>query len=311
MPALLALIVLLAAAPFQIADVPGSAATPLRVGSSANDSNAEGFYAVENGFFKQAGLNVEMTQFNNGDAAAAAMAAGSIDIGIQPPMQIAQGVTRGLPFTIVAAGAMNTVNAPAGIICVAKNSPLRNAKDLEGKTIAINSLKSSSENLLDAWLAKNGADVSKIKILELPSAQMAAALERGTIDAAELFEPAYTAAMTRGAIRMLANPTSAMRNEYLQTAWYTTKQFAAQNPDAIKKFAAAIYQTARWANAHPRDSGAVLVKLSKLDPDLANTMIRVRYAESLQVADLLPELEFGYKNGLLPRAVPASELLTR
>jgi hypothetical protein len=40
MPALLALIVLLAAAPFQIADVPGSAATPLRVGSSANDSNA-------------------------------------------------------------------------------------------------------------------------------------------------------------------------------------------------------------------------------------------------------------------------------
>ncbi len=32
----------------------------LRVGSSLNDSNAEAFYATEMGFFKQAGLNVEM-----------------------------------------------------------------------------------------------------------------------------------------------------------------------------------------------------------------------------------------------------------
>ena len=61
------------------------------------------------GFFKQAGVNVEMQTFNNGDAAAAALAAGAIDIGIQPPMQIAQGVVReALPFTVIAAGALNT-----------------------------------------------------------------------------------------------------------------------------------------------------------------------------------------------------------
>jgi NitT/TauT family transport system substrate-binding protein len=283
----------------------------LRVGSSLNDSNAEAYYATEMGFFKQAGVNVEMQTFNNGDAAAAALAAGAIDIGIQPPMQIAQGIVRGLPFTVIAAGALNTIAQPSALILVSKTSTIATAKDLIGKTIAINSLKSSSENLLDGWLAKNGADPKGIKIIELPSAQMAPALERGTVDAAEIFEPASTVALKRGNVRVMANPTDGMRNPYLQTAWYTTKAFAAANPDLIKKFAAAIYQTAKWANSHPTDSGAILARLSKLDPEIATSMGRIKYAESLQVPDMVPELENGFKFGLLPRAVSTNELLGR
>jgi NitT/TauT family transport system substrate-binding protein len=303
---------LLLCASSTIAQAQNAPATPiLRVGSTLNDSNAEGYYATEMGFFKQAGLNVEMQTFNNGDAAAAALAAGAIDIGIQPPMQIAQGVARGLPFTVIAAGALNTVAQPSALILVSKTSTITTAKDLVGKTIAINSLKSSSENLLDGWLAKYGADPKGIRIIELPSAQMAPALERGTVDAVEIFEPAFTVAMRRGDVRVLANPTDGMRNPYLQTAWYTSKAFAAQNPDLIKKFAAAIYQTAKWANIHHVESGAILARLSKLDPDIAGSMGRIKYAESLQIPDMVPELENGFKFGLLPRAVTTDELLAR
>jgi NitT/TauT family transport system substrate-binding protein len=293
------------------ADTPAPTQVTIRVGSTLNDSNVEAYYALENGFFKQAGLNVEMTAFSNGDAAAAALAAGSIDISVQPPMQIAQAVVRGLPFVVIAAGAMNSVSAPAAWVCVSATSSIKTPKDLEGKIIALNSLKSSSENLLDAWLAKNGVDSTKLRVSELPSAQMAPALERGTVDAAELFEPAYSIAMKRGTIRMLGVPTAAMssNNEYLQTAWYTTKQFAALNRDVVNKFAAVIYQTARWANTHQHDSALVLTKLSKADPEVVNTMNRARYAESLQVRDLLPELNNGAKFGLLPRVVTPSEIL--
>ena len=283
----------------------------LRVGSTLNDSNAEAYYATAMGFFKKAGLNVEMQTFNNGDAAAAALAAGAIDIGIQPPMQIAQAVARGLPFTVIAAGALNTIAQPSALILVSKTSTIATAKDLVGKTIAINSLKSSSENLLDSWLAKNGANPKGIKIIELPSAQMAPALERGTVDAVEIFEPASTVALKRGNVRVMANPTDGMRNPYLQTAWYTTKAFAAANPDLIKKFAAVIYQTAKWANEHHVESGAILAQLSKLDPEIASSMGRIKYAESLQVPDMVPELENGFKFGLLPRAVTTNELLAR
>jgi NitT/TauT family transport system substrate-binding protein len=307
----LALFLTLICSATTIADAQNVTAPTLRVGSTLNDSNAEGFYASESGFFHQAGLNVEMTTFNNGDAAAAALAAGAIDISIQPPMQIAQGVARGISFTIIGAGALNTVAQPSAMIMVSKTSTINTARDLVGKTIAINALKSSSENLLDAWLAKSGADPTKIRIIELPSAQMAPALERGTVDAVEIFEPAFTVAMKRGNVRVLANPTDGMRNPYLQTAWYTTKQFAAQNPELLKKFVTVIYQTARWANAHHLESGAILARLSKLDPDIAGSMGRIKYAESLQVADLLPELDNGFKFGLLPRVVTTNELLAR
>jgi len=285
----------------------------VRVGSSLNDSNAEAYYAVANGFFKQAGVNVEMTPFNNGAAAAAAVAAGSLNVAVQPPMQIAQAVISGLPFVVIAAGAINSVSAPAAWICVSSSSTIRTAKDLEGKTIALNALRSSSENLLDAWLAKNGVDLTKIRFLELPSAQMAPALERGTIDAAVLFEPAFTVAMGKGDLRVLGIPTAAMaspRNEFLQTTWYTTKQFAAENKEAVRRFASAIYLAARWANTHPHDSGVILAGLSKLDPGIVATMVRARYAESLQPRDLLPELDNGFKFGLLSRPVHPSELLT-
>ena len=108
---------------YAIADVPESKVT-VRVGTTPNDSNAEAFYAQEMGFFRQAGLNVELTSFNNGASAAAAMASSSIDISISPPMQIAQAISHGLPFIVIAAGALNTIRAPAAWIVVAKNSPI-------------------------------------------------------------------------------------------------------------------------------------------------------------------------------------------
>ena len=40
-------------------------------------------------------------------------------------------------------------------------------------------------------------------------------------------------------------------------------------------------------------------------------MGRIKYAESLQVPDMVPELENGFKFGLLPRAVSTNELLAR
>ena len=287
------------------------AAVAVRVGSSLNDSNAEAFYAQEKGFFRQVGLNVEVTAFNNGAAAAAALAGGAIDITIAPPMQIAQAITRGIPFTVIAAGALNTSRAPSGWVVVAKNSPIQSAKDLEGKTVAINGLKSSSENPMDAWLAKNGADVTKVHRIEMPSAQMPAALARGTIDAALILEPAYSTGLQHGDIRLLANPTGAMRSVYLQTAWFTTKQYATQHPDVVKKFAEAIYSAASWANAHQSESGAILTAHSKLNPDIASTMSRVQYARSIQLYEIAPELDIGYKYGRLSRPVSPTELVER
>lgn len=289
----------------------GSAQTlpTLRVGATANDTYAEAYYAQEQGFFAKAGLNVELSTMNNGAALAAAIAAGTLDVGVSTPIQIAQAVSRGVPFMLVAAGAINTVRTPAAVICVAKSSPFRGAKDFEGASVAVNALRTSSEELLDAWLAKNGADLSKVHTVEMGFSEMGAALKRGTIAAAVISEPALSAALHSHAIKVFANPTGAIADQFLLSAWFTTRQFEAANPALMARFASAIYAAARWANGHHDDSAAILAKYAKVDVDAVRAMTRAPYAYALRVGDLQPQLDAGLKFGLLQRAVAGRELL--
>ena len=66
----------------------------------------------------------------------------------------------------------------------------------------------------------------------------------------------------------------------------------------MKRFAAVIYETARWANTHHTETAAVLAKYAKVDPDTVNTMIRTQYAESLRMTDLQPTLDAAVKFGV-------------
>jgi ABC-type amino acid transport substrate-binding protein len=72
---------------------------------------------------------------------------------------------------------------------VAKNSPIRSAKDLNGKIIAVPGLGTNAEYAVHEWLDLNGADTASVKFIELAYAAMPAALEAGRIDAAHVAEP--------------------------------------------------------------------------------------------------------------------------
>jgi NitT/TauT family transport system substrate-binding protein len=283
----------------------------LRVGATPNDTYAEAYYALDAGFFRAAGLSAEVTTLNNGAAVSAAVASGAIDVGVSTPVQLANAVLRGIPFVIVAAGAMTTRKVPAGLVCVAKDSDVHAAKDLEGKTVAMNALRTLSEAAFDTWLEKNGADASKIHSVEMVFSEMGPALERGTIAAAVISEPALSAALATKNIRSLGDPFSAVSPNYLISGWFTTAGFAQRNPDLVKKFASAIYAAGRWANAHHDESAVILAKYSKMNDDVIRAMMRAPYAESLRLADIQPQLDIALKYGLLPRAVSAADLIAR
>jgi len=282
----------------------------LHVASTTSDTYAEAYYALEKGFFRKAGLNVEVTSFNNGAALAAAVATGNADFGVSTPIGIAQAVSRGVPFTIVAAGALNTAKDPAGLIVVAKTSPLRNAKGFEGKTFAINALKTGSELVLDAWLGENSVDISKVHVVEMPFSEMAAALQRGTVDGALMTEPALSQALN-STVRSLANANLAVAPQYLLSAWFTTEAYAQKNPDVVKRFVTAIYEAGRWANKNRGESAPILAKHAKLDVDVTRTMLRVTYTDALRASEIQPQLDLGVKYGILQRPMVAAELLAR
>jgi NitT/TauT family transport system substrate-binding protein len=281
----------------------------VRIAMTPNENYASGYFAQETGSFTRAGLSVDITTMGNGAAIAAGIVGGSIDIGTATPIAVATGYLHGVPLVIVAAGALSSASVRALMVCVSKTSGIKTAKDLEGKTVAVNALKSGSELGLDAWLDKNGADISKVKVIETSFPDMGPALDRGTIAGAVISEPALTAALKANNIEMIGNPDQAIAPVWINSCWFSTRDFVQKNPEVIQRFTRAIYETQRWANTHQYDSAAILAKYSKMDVTVVRSMPRAPWADQLRLSDIQPALDTAAKYGMLARPVSAANIV--
>jgi ABC-type nitrate/sulfonate/bicarbonate transport system substrate-binding protein len=293
------------------AQEPAAAQTALhnvRIGCTASDTYGSGYFASDMGFFAQDGLNVELQTLNNGAAIAAGVISGAIDIGIAPPNVLANGYLRGLPFVIVAGASLTTPASRSIHLCVSKASGIKTAKELEGKTIGVNGL-GIQDYLLDAWFAQSGADVSKVKLVELPFSEMGVGLERRAIDAATMTEFSLTVARKQYSLQVLSELEAAIAPQFLNSCWFTTRDFAQKNPDVIRRFDRAIYTAQKWANSHQSESAVILSKYSKIDVELIRSMTRVQFADQLRAADIQPLLDAAAKYGALARPVSAATLI--
>lgn len=280
----------------------------LRVAATANDTYAEAYYAQDRGDFAKAGLNVQLMTFTNGASVAQAVLGGSAHIGISNVVQIATAVEKGIPIRYFAGGGLYSTDEPTSALAVAQSSSIRAAKDFEGQTIGVSTLKDTSAIATQAWLLAHGADVNKIRFVEMPFAAMGPALVRGTIAGAVISEPSLSAARTAGA-RIFAKSYDGVASRWMISGWFATQDFEKTNADAVKRFADVIYATARWANTHRAESAAILVKYAKLDPATVRDMARCQYALNLDPKLIQPALDISAKYGALDRPIAATDII--
>jgi NitT/TauT family transport system substrate-binding protein len=283
---------------------------PVKVGATPNDTYSQAYYAADAGFFARAGLDAQVQTLNNGAAVSAAVASGALDVGVSTPVQLAAAYAHGVPFTMIAAGALDTPKAPAGMVLVQKNGPIRTAKDLEGKTVALNALKTLSEMAFDLWMQRAGGDPSTVRTVEMTFSSMGPAVERGTVAAAVSAEPALSVSLANNNVRSLGDPYSAIAPQILISGWFTTTAWVQKNPEAAKRTAAALAAAGAWANTHQDDSAVILAKYTKMDLNIVRGMARAPFAGTLRITDIQPELDVSTKFGLLPRAVSAVTLIS-
>lgn len=288
-----------------------TAARPVRIGGTPAESYLQASLAQELGLFQKAGVNAEVQVQANGPTVAAALAGGTIDVGLGSTITIANAVQRGLPFTIIAPGVMEHSKAPVGLMCVGKSSSIRSAKDLEGKTIALAGLRQAGDLATRAWLAKGGLDPAKVQLVEVPFADMGAGLERGTFAAANISEPMLLLAIRANGIRCIGDPYAVISPNTIVGVWYTTRDFAQQNPDIVRRIAQVALDAGRWANAHHEDSAAIISRLSKIDIETIRGETRPMFAEAINVDDLQPQLDLAFKFGFLTKPMQVSEILWR
>jgi NitT/TauT family transport system substrate-binding protein len=301
-----------AAALAAVAPAPAGAqdAPLIRLALTPNDSYAEGLYGQDTGMFKNAGLNVEVNVLASGAAIVAAVAAGAIDIGITNVLPLANAVAHGVPLIYLCSGGM--LNLDEVGLCVAADSPIKTAKDFTGKTMASSALADVNTIAMQAWLDQNGGDANAIKFVEIPFPQMAAALKRGTVDAAPIVEPALTIAKGEGTIRVMMPPIySVYGPKFMLGGWFSSKPWLEKNGALAQRFVAAIYETGRWANSHPDESSTILAKYAKLEPALLKKMARVPYGSALTPDMLQRTLDLAHKYKAIDHPINAGTLIAR
>jgi|SRR5579875_44974 NitT/TauT family transport system substrate-binding protein len=307
-----ALLLLLSAALFSCGVIP--AATPAQAQAPAvinliqlpADNSAEVYYAQDLGFFKEAGLDVRITSMTNSGAIIAALAGGAGDIGNTVIGSAAQAREKGIRVRFIAPAGLYVDSAPTSALVVPKDSPVKSAADLKGKTIAVSGLNDLTYYATRAWIDKNGGNSAASKYVELPFPAMAAALQQHRIDAAYTIEPFLTA--SRNDFRILGKAGGGVAPRYQATGWLATENWIDSHADLALRFAAVIRKTAIWANSHHKESAAILLKYTHIPPEVAEKMTRVEYSLTLQPALLQPPIDVAAKYGG-EKAIPADELI--
>jgi NitT/TauT family transport system substrate-binding protein len=280
----------------------------IHIGTTPIDAGAEPYYAQAMGFFKAAGINVEIQAMANGAVLSAGVASGAIDIGQSNVVSLSSAHERGVPFVIVAPASLYTSKQPQSALVVSATSPLKTAKDLNGKTIAVNGLKTISQLGPEAWIDGNGGDIKSVKFIELPFPAMEDALTNNRVDAALISEPNLTEARLHG-LRVLNNVYDSIGKDFLIGAWFTTSAWAKAHPDLVRKYIAVIAQTAKWANTHHAESAKILEAETKT-PVTATTQ-RVIFGEALDPAPIQALIDACAKYGIIKERFPVSDILAR
>ena len=285
-------------------------ATKLRIGSVFADSYGEPFFASAAGAFERAGFDLEVNNLANSGAAAAALGGGSLELATGDLISGVNAIIKGVPNLLVAGLGLYDSREVAIVLAVAKDGPVRQPRDLAGKTIGIPTLVGLTTASLKTWLPLNGVDVSSVKLVEISQAATVPGLQRGVIDCGLLGEPFVTP--NKELIRDVGHPLDSIAKEFAQSVWYASKAWVEADRERARRAVNAIYETAQCCNSHRDETFAILVKEAHFDGEKLKGMIRTPFETTpLTPALVQPVLTAGYNAKIFDRLIDANTVITK
>lgn len=235
------------------------AAPKIRIGYWPVAAGLPFFAAIDRGYFKEAGLEVEPLKFAGAQQVMEAMLSGRSDGSSNGTgsanLAIGEIAQPGL-FKIFCTNPSNAKFVLDEFI-VAKDSPIKTLADLKGKKVA------SGPGIQNVTLCKTmleRAGATGAMVSELPIGQHVASLVAGQVDACYTLEPTGTVGRMSGTTRVVEAGVVA---KYIlgdpMAPWHggaasLTSEFIKKNPDAAKKFIAAYARGVELVRTKPADA---------------------------------------------------------
>lgn len=147
---------------------------------------------------------------------------------------------------------------------VLDNSPIKTAKDLIGKRIAVNTLGAHHEFVIKEYLHRAGLTADEIKqvtLVVVPPVTSEQTLRANQIDVATLGGVLRDKALERGGIHPLFKDQD-LFGTFSAGSYVLTNKFIKDNPNAAHKFVEATAKAIEWARTTPREE--VIARFEKI-----------------------------------------------
>ncbi len=223
---------------------------------------------------KAIGEKIDWRRFNSGPEVIAALASGDLQLGNIGSSPLAAATSRKLPIVAFIVSAQ--INAAEALV-VRNGSGIGKTEDLVGKTIATPFVSTSHYSLLGA-LKHWQIDPSKVKIVNLNPAEIAAAWRRGDIDGAFVWSPALGEIKKSGKVLTDAAEVGQWGAPTFEV-WVARKDFAEKHPEIVARFARVSLDSFADYNAHKAEWTA--------DSEPVKKIARLTGADPRDVPELL------------------------
>jgi len=223
------------------------------------------YLGVEQGFFEEEGLNLNLELAQGGSFIIPSVSQGDYEFGFSNVTSLILATANGVGLEAVGPGAStNGTEEDMAAVLTPADSGISTAKDLEGKKVGVNALANVNTATINQMVRDDGGDPSKVTYVELPFPDIVPAIVSGDIDAGQVVEPFRTAGVNQDLVSIGSN-FLAMSPTFMIAEYFTSDDYAAENPDAVAAFQAALQRSFEYATENPDAVRAVLAEYTSMD----------------------------------------------
>ncbi|CAG9169189.1 ABC transporter substrate-binding protein [Cupriavidus pampae] len=248
-------------------------ATKVRIGFWPVASGLPFYAAIEKGYFKEAGLDVEPLKFASAQQVIEAILSGRCDGSASGTASAALALGEIAQPGLLKIFCTNPTNAKYVLeeFIVAKDSPIKTVADLKGKRVACGP---GVQNVTLAKTMLERAGAGKMSVTELPIGQHVAALASGQIDGVYTLEPTGTVGRLKGLTRTIEAGVVA---RYIlgdpMAPWHggsasLTSEFLSKNKDAATRYMTAYRRGVTLVKQSPQEARPYLKGYTAIEGDL-------------------------------------------
>ncbi|MEV5998834.1 ABC transporter substrate-binding protein [Streptomyces griseomycini] len=268
------------------------------------------YLGQEKGFFGERGLKLSFSSAQGGAAIVPGVTSGQFQFGFSNMTSLMIARSNDVPVKAVANGIASTgvVGKDFEALTVKGDSPITSAKELEGRKVAINTLKNINETAVRASVRKAGGDPDEVEFVEMAFDQMPAALDGGRIDAAMVVEPALATIKNQGG-REISSPMVDIAPELTVAMYFTSTKYARENPEIVEKFQEATAESLAYADSHPDEVREIVTTYTKIPADVLAKVTLPKWPAEPNRAALEELARLGVEGGLFEQTPDLDELL--